>query len=94
MRSGSDVGSQLKLNGQQRMKVDINNHGDGDQDMGENSYISVLQAQQMQAQLNIMQKAGQETTQEKLAKSREQNKRKVVGVSNIRTLIKSAATRE
>ena len=47
MRSGSDVGSQLKLNGQQRMKVDINNHGDGDQDMGENSYISVLQAQQM-----------------------------------------------
>jgi hypothetical protein len=40
MRSGSEIGSELRLNNQQRMKVDINNQGAGDHDMGENSYVS------------------------------------------------------
>lgn len=73
-----------------RMKVNIS----GQQiDEPEPSYISTTQAQQMQAQMNTMNMVGQPSA-DGLAKSREKSKRKVVGASTIRTLIKSAATRD
>lgn len=68
------------------MKVNINNQSVIEEH--DANYGHPGQMQPQMAQMNQVLFSKQE-----LAQSREQNKRKVVGASNIRTLIKSAATR-